>query len=169
MQLFLCAAQTRCTTKRPINPNLTCICSQFGRENRPGAGDTACAHAVAPRPHRRPRGPLGPPRLRACRTDLGTLHMLFHLPFASSTRTSPGQLSTPLGSVAPHCTRCSRSPWDGSGPRGDVQGPGRLSTAPRLLRGLHSLLRFLCFLLRKTLARRGRFPSSIIGLCMRVN
>lgn len=116
MQLFLCAAQTRCTTKRPINPNLTCICSQFGRENRPGAGDTACAHAVAPRPHRRPRGTLGPPRLRARRTDLGSLHMLFHLPFASSTRTSPGHSPprwapsrhTALGAHAPPGTAVAR-------------------------------------------------------------
>lgn len=64
MKLLLCAAQIRCTTKRPINPNLTCICSQFGRGNRPGAEDTACAHAVAPRPRRgtsATTGPLFPP------------------------------------------------------------------------------------------------------------
>lgn len=130
MKLLLCAAQTRCTTNRPINPNLTCICSQFGRENRPGAEDTACAHTVAPRPRRGTLATTGPPLSAPAGPVWGPLSILFLLPFAPSTRTSPGQLSAPLGATTPHCTRCPCSPGDGSGPQGTVRGQGRCLRYP---------------------------------------
>lgn len=126
-------AQTQCTTKRPINPHLTRICSQFARENRPGAADTALAHAEAPRP---PRGASAttssPPTLpspfhRSVSAEAGdpctfyaTCLLPLHMALLRLALRSAGHHHAALHTVPTF-------PLGRQWPAGQGQGPGRVS------------------------------------------
>ena len=148
-----------------INPNLTCIWSQFGRRNRPRSRETAREHGVALYPWQRtlvtPRPcplsePAGQSRVH--------LHLLFNLPFASWTLTFPGHFSYLLRTIIPCCKRSvDTSPGTVRGPQVTGQRPGKLSVVPSLLWASPQALSGFCVFLEKTTCRLGQVSPSTHG------
>lgn len=149
----------------PINPNLTCVWSQCGRGSRPGGGETARVHGVAPYPRQRTLGTLRPrPSSEPAGQSRVRLPLLFNLPSASSALTSPGHFSSLLRTVIPHCTRrVGTSPGTAKGPQVTGQRPGKLSVVPGLLRASPQAFPGFCDFLEKNTCWLGQVSPSAHG------